>query len=198
MSFDEPVQFVHDHLEEIYDSAKRPMEGRWRWTKADDPWQCLAMCIEVPNALTSPVLEEYVCSLPVRQDGTCNGLRHYTALGGDAQGARVNLAATDRPSDVCTYVAHMVEKSIAEDLKQGHEYTKLPPGKISRKVVKQTVCTLTQHGVTFIGRREQIEGQLKAWCDISASCAGSRRRTWRRRCSRRSETCPKGAKEIQT
>ena len=36
-SFDERVQFVHDHLEEIYDSAERPLEGKRWWTQADDP-----------------------------------------------------------------------------------------------------------------------------------------------------------------
>ena len=29
-SFDERVQFVYDHLEQIYDSTERPMEGK-RW-----------------------------------------------------------------------------------------------------------------------------------------------------------------------
>ena len=36
-SFDECVQFVYDHLEQIYDSTERPMEGKRWWTKADDP-----------------------------------------------------------------------------------------------------------------------------------------------------------------
>ncbi|KAI0351261.1 DNA/RNA polymerase [Trametes cingulata] len=166
-SFDERVEFVHEHLEDIFDSAERPLEGRRWWTKADDPWQCLATCIELKNALDSPVPEQYECALPVHQDGTCNGLQHYAALGGDAVGAaQVNLAAADRPSDVYTYVAKMVEESIQRDLEQGNEYAKLLAGKISRKVVKQTVMT-TVYGVTFIGARDQIERQLKDRGDIS-------------------------------
>lgn len=142
-SFDERVEFVHEHLEDIYDSAERPLEGRRWWTKADDPWQCLATCIELRNALESPEPEAYECALPVHQDGTCNGLQHYAALGGDAVGAaQVNLAAADRPSDVYTYVAKMVEKSIEEDLARGHEFAQLLSGKVSRKVVKQTVSPL--------------------------------------------------------
>ena len=78
--------------------------------------------------------------LPVHQDGTCNGLQHYAALGGDAQGARqVNLSVTDKPSDVYTYVADMVQKSMQEDIANGDRYAAMLDGKIARKVVKQTV-----------------------------------------------------------
>ncbi|KAI0371016.1 DNA/RNA polymerase [Pilatotrama ljubarskyi] len=165
-SFDERVDFVHEHLDDIFDSAERPLEGRRWWAKADDPWQCLATCIELKNALDSPDPEAYECALPVHQDGTCNGLQHYAALGGDAVGAaQVNLAAADRPSDVYTYVAKMVEDSIQRDLEQDHQFAKLLAGKVSRKVVKQTVMT-TVYGVTFVGARDQIERQLKDRGDI--------------------------------
>jgi len=108
--------------------------------KADDPWQCLATCMELREALESSDPHNYMSCLPVHQDGTCNGLQHYAALGGDAQGARqVNLSATDRPSDVYTHVAEMVEKIIVDDAEMGHKYAKMLTGKISRKVVKQTV-----------------------------------------------------------
>ncbi|CCL99811.1 uncharacterized protein FIBRA_01835 [Fibroporia radiculosa] len=167
-NFDERVSFVHDHLDDIFDSADNPLEGKKWWTKADDPWQCLATCIELKAALQSPDPHTYECALPVHQDGTCNGLQHYAALGGDAQGARqVNLDVTDRPSDVYTFVAEMVEKAMEEDVKLDHKYAKMLTGKISRKVVKQTVMT-TVYGVTFIGAREQIEKQLKDRGDIAA------------------------------
>ena len=82
-------------------------------------------------------------TLPVHQDGTCNGLQHYAALGGDGKGAaQVNLAVTDRPSDVYTYVANMVEKIVQKDADDGEKFAQLLLGKISRKVVKQTVCVL--------------------------------------------------------
>ncbi|KAH9856180.1 DNA/RNA polymerase [Lenzites betulinus] len=165
-SFDERVEFVHQHLEDIFDSAENPLEGRLWWKKADDPWQCLATCMELKAALDSPDPTAYECALPVHQDGTCNGLQHYAALGGDATGAaQVNLAAADRPSDVYTYVAKMVEELIQRDLEQDHEFAKLLAGKISRKVVKQTVMT-TVYGVTFIGARDQIERQLKDRGDV--------------------------------
>ncbi|KAL0952784.1 hypothetical protein HGRIS_007009 [Hohenbuehelia grisea] len=164
--FDERVDFVMERLDDVFDSATNPLEGgRW-WTKADDPWQCLATCMELHAALTSPDPHAFESSLPVHQDGTCNGLQHYAALGGDARGAaQVNLAAADRPSDVYTYVGNMVEKLLEQDAEKGEKYAIMLKGKISRKVVKQTVMT-TVYGVTYIGAREQIEKQLKDRKDL--------------------------------
>ncbi|KAI0299035.1 hypothetical protein B0F90DRAFT_1730231 [Multifurca ochricompacta] len=167
-TFDERVEFVHKHLDDIFDSAVNPLNGNKWWQKADDPWQCLATCMELKAALDSPDPHAYECALPVHQDGTCNGLQHYAALGGDARGARqVNLDITDRPSDVYTYVANMVEKRMQEDLERNpdNKFAKLLIGKIARKVVKQTVMT-TVYGVTFVGAREQIERQLKDRGDV--------------------------------
>ncbi|KAG6329701.1 hypothetical protein ID866_9388 [Astraeus odoratus] len=166
-SFDERAEFVMNHLGDIYDSAERPLEGRRWWTTASDPWQCLATCMELRAALESGDPEGYMSALPVHQDGTCNGLQHYAALGGDREGAaQVNLAVTDRPSDVYTYVADMVNKIIERDAATGNRTAQLLVGKVSRKVVKQTVMT-TVYGVTYIGARDQIEKQLKDRGDIA-------------------------------
>ncbi|KAH7882208.1 hypothetical protein F5I97DRAFT_1939648 [Phlebopus sp. FC_14] len=165
-NFDERVEFTMKHIDEVYDSAEKPLEGRRWWTKADDPWQCLATCMELRAALESPNPTQYMSSLPVHQDGTCNGLQHYAALGGDRQGAaQVNLAVADRPSDVYTYVANMVEDVVKKDAAAGDKTAQLLLGKISRKVVKQTVMT-TVYGVTYIGAREQIERQLRDRTDL--------------------------------
>jgi DNA-directed RNA polymerase len=122
--------------------------------------------MELRSALESPDPLAYESNFPVHQDGTCNGLQHYAALGGDTQGAKqVNLSVTDRPSDVYTYVANMVQEKVKEDATNGVRHGVLLNGKITRKVVKQTVMT-TVYGVTFIGAREQIEKQLKERKDI--------------------------------
>lgn len=116
--------------------------------------------MELTEALESPDPLAYKSCLPVHQDGTCNGLQHYAAMGGDAQGAQqVNLAASDRPSDVYTFVGNKVDKLVNEDAAKGDRLAQLLQGKITRKVVKQTVMT-TVYGVTFVGARDQIEGQL--------------------------------------
>ncbi|KAG6865592.1 hypothetical protein C0991_001141 [Blastosporella zonata] len=160
-SFDERVDWVMERLDKIYDSAKNPLAGERWWLQADDPWQCLATCMELRAALDSPDPVAFESSLPVHQDGTCNGLQHYAALGGDDRGAQqVNLAATDRPSDVYTHVGNMVERVLEADAAKGEKWAILLKGKIQRKIVKQTVMT-TVYGVTFVGAREQIEKQLK-------------------------------------
>ena len=103
----------------------------------------MATCKELTEALDleNPTLFE--SNLPVHQDGTCNGLQHYAALGGDDRGAQqVNLGVTDKPSDVYTHVAEMVEKHLQKEVEKGEagdKFAKMLSGKISRKVVKQTV-----------------------------------------------------------
>ncbi|KAH8115023.1 DNA/RNA polymerase [Phellopilus nigrolimitatus] len=172
-SFDERVQFVHDHISDIYDSAEKPTDGQGWWKNADDAWQCLAACKELRAALESGDPEAFVSNLPVHQDGTCNGLQHYAALGGDMKGAKqVNLDVTDRPADVYTHVADMVESLIKADVEKGDKYAQMLQGKVSRKVVKQTVMT-TVYGVTYVGARSQIEKQLRERGDIAPSEAWS-------------------------
>jgi DNA-directed RNA polymerase len=96
--------------------------------------------MELRSALESEDPFLYESAFPVHQDGTCNGLQHYAALGGDKQGAhQVNLGVTDRPSDVYTYVASMVQEKVAADASNNNKFAELLVGKISRKVVKQTV-----------------------------------------------------------
>ncbi|KAG8954804.1 DNA-directed RNA polymerase [Tulasnella sp. 419] len=173
-SFDDRERFAEEHMEDIFDSANNPLNGRRWWLKSDDPWQCLATCFELRDALTSKNPLEFLSNLPVHQDGTCNGLQHYAALGGDAAGAaQVNLDVTDRPSDVYTHVANMVEEILIKEAEEGVEAAKLLKGKIARKVVKQTVMT-TVYGVTLVGARAQIEKQLRDRDDIpQAMCYGA-------------------------
>ncbi|KIM41950.1 hypothetical protein M413DRAFT_71072 [Hebeloma cylindrosporum] len=165
--FADREKWAEDNIKHVKESATNPLKGSRWWAKADDPWQCLATCMELKNALDLEDPTTYICSLPVHQDGTCNGLQHYAALGGDATGAQqVNLAAGDRPSDVYTHISLLVEKDIAVDAAAGNALAQSLQGKVTRKVVKQTVMT-TVYGVTFIGARDQIERQLRDRGDIS-------------------------------
>ncbi|CAE6461591.1 unnamed protein product [Rhizoctonia solani] len=166
-SFNEREKFADDRLEEIRDSAEKPLTGKKWWLGADDPWQCLATCMELTEALKLPNPYLYESNLPVHQDGTCNGLQHYAALGGDSTGAQhVNLEQGDRPADVYSHVARMVDVIVDRDAAAGIPEALLVKGKITRKVVKQTVMT-TVYGVTFIGARDQIEKQLRDVVGIS-------------------------------
>ncbi|KAK4130723.1 DNA/RNA polymerase [Trichocladium antarcticum] len=159
-SLTEREQFATDNLHNIYDSAENPLTGKRWWLKAEDPWQCLATCFELKAALQSPDPAAFVSHLPVHQDGTCNGLQHYAALGGDTWGAQqVNLIPGERPADVYSAVAELVQEHITKDKAEGNEFANAVDGKITRKVVKQTVMT-NVYGVTFIGAKKQVQKQL--------------------------------------
>ena len=160
-SFKEREEFAMKHLPEIYDSVDNPLIGKRWWLKAGDPWQCLAACFELKNALESPDPTQFVSHLTVHTDGTCNGLQHYAALGGDSIGARqVNLEPGDRPADIYSAVAEQVQEAVRADAEAGDPIAQLLDGKVTRKVVKQTVMT-NVYGVTFIGARNQVRKQLE-------------------------------------
>ncbi|PSS16678.1 hypothetical protein M430DRAFT_51026 [Amorphotheca resinae ATCC 22711] len=154
--------FATENMANIQDSASNPLGGgRW-WLKAEDPWQCLAACIELKNALESPDPTKFVSHLPVHQDGTCNGLQHYAALGGDLWGAQqVNLEPGDKPADVYSAVADLVKESIKADKEKGNPSAQILDGRITRKIVKQTVMT-NVYGVTYVGAKAQVRKQLVA------------------------------------
>ncbi|XP_012535388.1 DNA-directed RNA polymerase, mitochondrial isoform X2 [Monomorium pharaonis] len=159
-SIDTRLKFANEILDLILDSARNPLTGEMWWAKADEPWQTLAACKEIDNALRVPNPEEYVCRLPVHQDGSCNGLQHYAALGRDVIGAKsVNLYPADKPQDVYSDVAAMVDEYRRVDAEAGNEVAKALEGHVSRKVMKQTVMT-TVYGVTKFGARLQIARQL--------------------------------------
>ena len=139
---------------------------------AEDPWQCLATCFELTAALRSEDPTAYVCNLPVHQDGSCNGLQHYAALGGDIEGAiQVNLEPADRPQDVYSRVAELVAADIERQALEGNQIAIALRGKITRKIVKQTVMT-SVYGVTFVGAKAQIFRALKDKGDLETHLLG--------------------------
>lgn len=80
------------------------------WAESDNPWQTLACCIEISHALQSKNPENFISHFPVHQDGSCNGLQHYAALGKDYSGAvSVNLTSSEIPQDVYSCVAALVK-----------------------------------------------------------------------------------------
>ena len=57
-------------------------------------------------------------------------------------------------------MAKLVEAARLRDASTGQDIAKELEGKVTRRVVKQTVMTIV-YGVTFVGGRLQIERQLK-------------------------------------
>ena len=167
LPMDERRDWIKDRFDIIRAAARDPLgpDGNF-WLDAEDPWQCLAVCMEIDRALESEDPATYMCRLPVHQDGSCNGLQHYAALGRDeAGGEQVNLMPRERPGDVYTGIANVLKKIVAEDMLKvdDPETAKLAAHlapHIDRKLVKQTVMT-SVYGVTHIGARQQIQNRLK-------------------------------------
>ncbi|EWC48620.1 hypothetical protein DRE_01842 [Drechslerella stenobrocha 248] len=153
-------EWTEAHLEKVFESARDPLGGSRWWLESEDPWQTLATCMELEEALGSPDPLKFESNMPVHQDGTCNGLQHYAALGGDIAGAKqVNLEPAEKPQDVYTGVADLVNAAVEKDAAEGNQEAKELLGHINRKVVKQTVMT-NVYGVTFIGAKAQVKNRL--------------------------------------
>jgi DNA-directed RNA polymerase len=165
LPFQARVQWTDDHMEQIRAVVLDPTgqqgeEGLW-WLNAEEPLQALATCHEITQALASDNVELFSSHLPVHMDGSCNGLQHYGALGRDkGGGSAVNLMPHDSPQDVYAGVLEIVKQKIEVDAAAGHELAPLLRGKITRKVVKQTVMT-SVYGVTLVGAKAQILSRLQ-------------------------------------
>ncbi|KAL6983284.1 DNA-directed RNA polymerase 1B, mitochondrial [Sarracenia purpurea var. burkii] len=172
LSYDGRIKFTENHVDDIFDSADRPLEGRRWWLGAEDPFQCLATCINLAEALRSSSPETTISHTPVHQDGSCNGLQHYAALGRDKLGAAaVNLVAGEKPADVYSGIAARVLDIMRRDAENDPATdpnalrARLLINQVDRKLVKQTVMT-SVYGVTYIGARDQIKKRLKERCAI--------------------------------
>lgn len=168
ISLSDRMAWTEAHMSQIRDSVSQPLDGERWWLTAENPFQALAACGEIVGAIDSGNPEEYMCRLPVHQDGSCNGLQHYAGLGRDAQGgSAVNLVPHEKPQDVYSSVLEKVILKVAEDIHIPEndqraldgKCARLVHGLVSRKVIKQTVMT-SVYGVTRSGARAQVEARL--------------------------------------
>ncbi|KOO26739.1 RNA polymerase [Chrysochromulina tobinii] len=88
------------------------------WMGAENPVQALQCVFELQaverHLDEGGLARDFHSALPVQQDGSCNGLQHYAALGRDRLGAtQVNLVPADRPSDVYSGVTLLVQQQVA-------------------------------------------------------------------------------------
>ncbi|KAJ2797152.1 DNA-directed RNA polymerase, partial [Coemansia guatemalensis] len=145
LSHDERLRFVDENWDNIAASADNPLPdsffdgsadvARPWWLDAENPWQALAACIEYTAAMRSPDPAAYVSHLHIHQDGTCNGLQHYAAMGRDRVGAHeVNLAPSDCPQDVYSGVLAVAKRLVDADAENGVKEAQLLQLHLSRKI----------------------------------------------------------------
>lgn len=110
--------FMFSHaINNIKKLTQQPFDNIEFWNMAEKPWQALAVAIDLKNALESPNASKYKSSIPIQQDGTCNGLQHYAALGKDKYGGKaVNIIPSDEPQDIYSVVLDIVISKIKNDL----------------------------------------------------------------------------------
>jgi DNA-directed RNA polymerase, mitochondrial len=71
LSHEGKLAFVDNQLSDIFDSAVNPVDGNCWWMNAEDPFQCLAACMDLSEALNSSSPHRAVSHLPIHQVPSC-------------------------------------------------------------------------------------------------------------------------------
>jgi DNA-directed RNA polymerase len=160
VSFEERVDWVVKHCDQLMDSAMNPLDGARFWATADDPWCALAACFEWTGfQVEGP---EYMSHLPIAMDGSCSGIQHFSAMLRDEEGGKaVNLRPSDAPTDIYTEVLNVTKDLLA---KNPEPLAKVWMDKVDRKIVKRP-CMTFAYSVTSIGIRDQIASEMRKKTD---------------------------------
>ena len=144
--FKDRRKWVSDNRKEIEAVAADPFTAAKLWHDKDEPFRYVAACRELAAAWRKP--GTFVTHLPIPFDGSCNGLQHLSLLSRDKEsGARVNLAACDKPRDIYTDIAVRVRELIERDETAGaadwqDAFKRMDDKKIKiRKLIKQPAMT---------------------------------------------------------
>ncbi|QOV06089.1 RNA polymerase [Rhizobium phage Pasto] len=115
VDFDDRREWVERHHALILLTAADPYGADW-WTGADSPICFLAWCFEYAEWYRTPEYAEtpFVSHIPIAQDGSCNGLQHYSAMLRDPVGGEAtNLTPSPKPQDIYARVADVVNKKLS-------------------------------------------------------------------------------------
>lgn len=165
VSFADRVAWVHEHVGHIKAVADDPITCLW-WMDAKEEYQFLAWCLEYAKWQESGGGLDFVSHKVVGQDGSCNGLQHYSAMLRDPRGGRaVNLLPNLEPEDIYEEVAAVVAAKLeaCATVDSGHGRIArmwLKSGLLNRDVVKRQVMTLP-YGATQHGMQDQLLKHFK-------------------------------------
>ncbi|KQW02238.1 DNA-directed RNA polymerase [Rhizobacter sp. Root1221] len=168
VSFQERIDWVEAHADDILDSANRPGSATF-WMEADSPFVFLAFCHEwarLQSHVDAGGAEgEFESHIAVAFDGSCNGLQNFSAmLRDEVGGAATGLMPNHKPADIYSEVARaaqvIIDRDAADPESENHEVAQRWVGKMSRKHAKRNTMTVP-YGVTRRGMRDQLFGELK-------------------------------------
>lgn len=141
-SFEERIAWADLNWAEFDDISRDPFEYT-SWHEADEPWQFLAFCMEVPR------VELGYTHLPCGMDATNSGLQIFSMLTRDATLAKAtNVLPSDEPQDIYQVVADYVTRRLEEDLLlaeygfHARALLNLFSGQIPRRITKRPVMVL--------------------------------------------------------
>lgn len=129
--------------------AADPLTSR-QWTEADNPFQFLAWCFEFARFVTEP--SGFVSHLALGQDGSCNGLQHFSAmLRDEVGGLATNLIPSLTQQDIYRMVAEETSRILQGFSSHGDcPFTKRwQDHSLSRDLVKRSVMTLPYGSTRF-------------------------------------------------
>lgn len=159
ITFDEMQTWAKDNHDLIVQAATDPFgQGERLWTHADSELEFFQTCVDWTKATAMDNPEQFVCTLPVHQDGSNNGLQILSLLGRDPVGARLtNCSASPQRFDIYSETAEVVKRLVSEDIAAGInlEEAQRWVGLIDRSVCKRA-CMTTSYGVTPRGIQDQL------------------------------------------
>lgn len=156
VSFDERVRFADEMTSTMRQVARDPFVNE-TWHDADEPFQFLAACFEIDDAMKAANPADFVSNLPTHIDGTCSAIQHYTGISLCADDApTVNMTPADEPSDWYSTIAESVADRCRDS---SDEIAELVLPYIDRKTTK-SYAMCQSYGVTHAGGRRMIMMRL--------------------------------------
>lgn len=169
---DSRVSWSTDYIDKnIHTILRKPMgkESMSIWTKADEPFQHLALLKEYRDVIIN-WRPGVLCHVPIGFDATCSGLQLLGSFVKDEDTCRlVNVLPSDRPQDAYRAVANKAVEILsdperwrqlagrADDIEHG-----IPVEKVDRSVAKKVVM-LIPYGGTYDTLVKHVAAASEDW-----------------------------------
>ena len=155
VSIADRVKWTNENSSKILECAGDFIKYRF-WLEADKPFLFLLGCLEWQKVKAAEMLGDplnFITTLPIAFDGSCNGIQHFSAMLRDEDGAvHVNLVPSDVPADVYKVVSDDALASAKGINRKWHKFVvslneELGNKLFDRKVSKRATMT-TPYGVS--------------------------------------------------